>query len=74
MTDEELETLLASATEVDTYEYGDRDGDEYFSATLYKTEDGRYFRHIGSTGMAAVVSPDSGEWLTDEEAKSWNEF
>jgi hypothetical protein len=74
MTDEELEPLLKSAKEVDTFEFGDREGDEYFDATLYKTEDGRHFRYVGSAGMGAAVMPHSGEWLTDKEVKHWKKF
>lgn len=77
MTPEELETARTSATAVDSYDYrNDDDEDDYFSASLYETTDGRRFRVVESSGMNSQFegAGDIAEWLTDEEAKSWNEF
>jgi len=77
MTTQELETSLASATQVDTYEFRNEDDeDDYFTATLYKARDGRHFRVVDSSGMNSQFDGSSGfgQRLTDKEVKNWNEF
>lgn len=77
MTQEEVETSLASATAVDSYEFrNEEDEDDYITATLYETKEGRLFRLVESTGMNSSFAGagNIGEWLTDEEAKEWNKF
>ena len=74
MTEAEVQTLVSTATSVDTFEYGSPDDDDYFTATLFRANDGRHFRHIDSAGMTADQTADTGEWLTDAEVKKWKEF
>lgn len=77
MSETETETFLGSSTELDTYDYrNEEDVDDYISAILYKTGDGRYFRYVSSSGMDSefVGAGEFGEWLTAEEAKEWTRF
>lgn len=71
MTDEELEEASRTASEVATYEHGDPEVDEYFTATLLKTPSGRHFRRIDSAGMTADVTAGTGEWLSPDEVDDW---
>jgi hypothetical protein len=75
MTDEELDRFKPASTAVDSHEYRNEDDEEdYFTATLYKTKEGRPFRYIDSTGMSSSLTADRGEWLSEEEIVNWKEF
>ena len=69
MTQEEIDTNLNTAEEVESYDYGDVNGDDYYSVTLHKTAEGMYFRYVHAAGMAAIPTAGSGEWLDD-----WREY
>ena len=74
MTHTEVQTLVSTAKSVDTYEYGSPDDEDYFTATLFRTKEGRHFRHIDSAGMESDKTPNTGEWLTDAEVRKWKPF
>jgi hypothetical protein len=74
MTDQDIEAHLSNAQAVDSHEHGSLDGDEYFTATLYKTPEHVHFRYIDSAGMTSEHSAGTGEWLDDTEVRTWIEF
>lgn len=74
MEDGELETSMAAAVEVDSYEFEHPDdGDNYVTAKLYKLDDGRHFRVVDGSGMNSIYdgASDIGEWLEPGEVASW---
>ncbi|MFN3242940.1 MAG: hypothetical protein ACE37K_15680 [Planctomycetota bacterium] len=69
--------LCGKSTELDSYDYRNQDDeDDYVSATLYRTPDGRHFRFISATGMNTgwAGAADFGEWLVDGEEQTWKSF
>lgn len=74
MTEQEIELHLEKAEAVDSHEYGSLDDDDYFTATLYRTETNRHFRYVESTGMTADPRAGSADWLDDSELGAWKEF
>jgi hypothetical protein len=77
MTEEEQETALKSAREIDSFDFRDpEDEDDYYSAWLYKTPDGRHFRLVPTAGMNSYFAGYTGtaEWLSDEELEHWSQF
>jgi hypothetical protein len=78
MTDEELESALASSTQIDDYDYRNEDSeDDYYSLALYQTNDDLHFRLLLSSGFDSryMGSMNGGIWLqTDEEVKNWRDY
>jgi hypothetical protein len=77
MSDEELETALATATLLSEGGYeSDDDPDDYVIASLYKAADGRHFRHVTQSGMSSPYdgSGNVGEWVDDAEIGNWDRF
>ncbi|HKX92051.1 MAG TPA: hypothetical protein VJM15_06460 [Sphingomicrobium sp.] len=77
MSDEELESALATATLVSEGGYdSDDDADDYVIASLYKAADGRHFRHVTSSGMNSPYdgSGNVGEWLDAADIGNWEQF
>jgi hypothetical protein len=77
MTTEEIEKQVRSAEQVDTHAYrNEHTEDDYFTAVLYKTKQGRYFRLIDQSGMNSQFSGSGnvGEWLEVSEVSSWKNF
>ena len=76
MSESELEIALKSATKIDTFEFrNEEDEDDFIMASLYKDAEGQ-FRVIDQAGMnhARMGEFNTGERLTQEEAKSWTSF
>ena len=71
LTEDERQSQLSTATVVDSYEYGTPDDEDYFTATLYKTDDNKHFRHIDSAGLTSDHSADTAQWLNDDEVADW---
>jgi hypothetical protein len=77
MTEEELDKALESATRIDEYDYRNEDDeDDYFTASLHKTNDNRYFRLVESSGYNSDFSAagNIGEWLADDEVADWHDY
>lgn len=74
--DRELEELLRSASEIDSYDYEGEGADDYFSAFLYQLPDGRHFRNVQSSGFNSQFNGagDVAEWLDEEEVAQWSVF
>jgi hypothetical protein len=75
--DDELDGVLATAGEIDSYDYRNPDDvDDYLSATLHSTPDGRHFRYVINSGMDSVFAGagNFGEWLSPAELAKWSEF
>ena len=71
MTDEDIDSaaLIAKSTAIDTYDFAhESDEDDYVSIVLYRTPDGRHFRHIIASGMSSswAGAIDIIEWVEDE--------
>jgi hypothetical protein len=79
MTEEEVARELPRATLLSSggYQNPNEDQmDDYVTADLYQTAEGRQFRHVTQSGFDSPLSGagDIGEWLTDEEAANWTDW
>lgn len=79
MTEEELTDALEGAEAVKDGGYDaatSGDEDDYVFATLYKKGNGRYFRHITTSGMNSPYDGgmEIGEWLDLDEVDRWDDF
>ena len=74
MTDEEIGRFVGTSDALESHEHGLPDDDNWFTATLFRTKDGRHFRHVDSAGMMSDKRPNTGEWLTGSEVEDWKSF
>lgn len=76
ITDDQVDDLIATSTEVARYDHKNNENDDdYFAAVLYKTADGNHFRIVEMSGFssefdgAGNASPqwveDAGAWAND---------
>jgi hypothetical protein len=77
MTEEEVQTHLEKAVEVERYDSENPDDpDDSINAVLYRASSGQLFRYVEMSGMSSTFCGafGFGDWITEDELESWREF
>ncbi|HVM98404.1 MAG TPA: hypothetical protein VMT89_18565 [Candidatus Acidoferrales bacterium] len=71
MTVEEREEAPEGAVEIAFKGFGNLDGDDWFTETLLRTTEGRFFFAIDSARSSVHQGASFEEWVSDDEAADW---